>query len=154
MKKNENGRSMVEMLGVLAIIGVLSVAGIAGYTMAMRKYRANEIAQAVSMTAMLARSARGGQGIHDANGNGVTYQTLSGQNDPTGVAAAGPITANVDASGDFDNTISLQLTDNALCLAVENIFGTTANSALYVDPNTAADHCGNAGVALTVTVHP
>ena len=30
MKKNESGRSMVEMLGVLAIIGVLSVGGIAG----------------------------------------------------------------------------------------------------------------------------
>ena len=29
---NENGRSMVEMLGVLAIIGVLSVGGIAGYS--------------------------------------------------------------------------------------------------------------------------
>ena len=34
---NENGRSMVEMLGVLAIIGVLSVAGIGGYSMAMKK---------------------------------------------------------------------------------------------------------------------
>ena len=50
MMKNESGRSMVEMLGVLAIIGVLSVGGIAGYTMAMRKYRANELANAVSMT--------------------------------------------------------------------------------------------------------
>ena len=45
MMKNESGRSMVEMLGVLAIIGVLSVGGIAGYTMAMNKYRANEIAK-------------------------------------------------------------------------------------------------------------
>ena len=38
MVKNEDGRSMVEMLGVLAIIGVLSVAGISGYSMAMRKF--------------------------------------------------------------------------------------------------------------------
>ena len=37
------GRSMVEMLGVLAIIGVLSIAGISGYTIAMRRYQANEI---------------------------------------------------------------------------------------------------------------
>ena len=28
IKKNQSGRSMVEMLGVLAIIGVLSVGGI------------------------------------------------------------------------------------------------------------------------------
>lgn len=33
MYKNfENGRSMIEILGVLAIIGVLSVSGIAGYS--------------------------------------------------------------------------------------------------------------------------
>ncbi len=43
-KKNfENGRSMVEMLGVLAVMGVLSVAGIAGYNNAMNRHRANEL---------------------------------------------------------------------------------------------------------------
>lgn len=41
-KKNESGRSMVEMLGVLAIIGVLSVGGIAGYRMAMKKNVEND----------------------------------------------------------------------------------------------------------------
>ena len=62
MKKNENGRSMIEMLGVLAIIGVLSVGGIYGYTSAMKKYKANEILQTASMLATVARSADGGQG--------------------------------------------------------------------------------------------
>ncbi len=62
MKKNENGRSMIEMLGVLAIIGVLSVGGIYGYTVAMRKYRANEIVQTMSMLAVAAKSADGGTG--------------------------------------------------------------------------------------------
>ena len=37
------------MLGVLAIIGVLSVGGIAGYKTALNKYRANEVAQVVSI---------------------------------------------------------------------------------------------------------
>ncbi len=40
--KSENGRSMVEMLGVLAIIGVLSVGAIAGYSKAMFKYKLNK----------------------------------------------------------------------------------------------------------------
>ena len=62
MMKNETGRSMVEMLGVLAIIGVLSVGGIAGYTMAMRKYKANEVLNTASMLSMLAKSANGGVG--------------------------------------------------------------------------------------------
>lgn len=41
-KSAQNGRSMVEMLGVLAIVGVLSVGGIAGYTKAMAKHRVNQ----------------------------------------------------------------------------------------------------------------
>ena len=40
-KKNESGRSMVEMLGVLAVIGVLSVGGVYGYRMAMEKMNLN-----------------------------------------------------------------------------------------------------------------
>ena len=47
--KSENGRSMVEMLGVLAIIGVLSVGAIAGYSKAMMKYKLNKHAEAVNM---------------------------------------------------------------------------------------------------------
>ena len=47
--KSENGRSMVEMLGVLAIIGVLSVGAIAGYSKAMFKYKLNKHAEAVNM---------------------------------------------------------------------------------------------------------
>ena len=56
MMNNENGRSMVEMLGVLAIIGVLSVAGIAGYSMAMKKYRTNEILNTASQLVVLAQA--------------------------------------------------------------------------------------------------
>ena len=52
-RKSESGRSMVEMLGVLAIIGVLSIGGIAGYTMSMRKYRANQMADALNKYALL-----------------------------------------------------------------------------------------------------
>ena len=64
MSKNngECGRSMVEMLGVLAIIGILSITGIYGYTIAMRKYRANEIVQAASILAVMAQSANSGEG--------------------------------------------------------------------------------------------
>ena len=56
-RTNESGRSMVEMLGVLAIIGVLSIGGIAGYTMAMNRYRANEIIDAVNKYAVIAYTA-------------------------------------------------------------------------------------------------
>ncbi len=42
VKNNQNGRSMVEMLGVLAIIGVLSIGAIAGYSKAMEKHKLNK----------------------------------------------------------------------------------------------------------------
>ena len=49
--KNQNGRSMIEMLGVLAIIGVLSVGGIAGYSKAMTKYRINKTIEQITLIA-------------------------------------------------------------------------------------------------------
>ena len=45
----ENGRSMVEMLGVLAIVGVLSIGAISGYSKAMMKYKLNKQAEAMNM---------------------------------------------------------------------------------------------------------
>ncbi len=82
MKKLESGRSMVEMLGVLAIIGVLSIGGIAGYTMAMNRYKANELLNAASMASVMALSANGGNGISAET----DYSTLlPGAGDPAGV---------------------------------------------------------------------
>lgn len=57
MIKNENGRSMIEMLGVLAIIGVLSVGGIAGYSKAMMKYKVNKTIEQITHTAAAIKTA-------------------------------------------------------------------------------------------------
>ncbi len=54
--KNQNGRSMIEMLGVLAIIGVLSVGGIAGYSKAMQRYRINKAIEQITLIAGNIRS--------------------------------------------------------------------------------------------------
>ncbi|MBR2299404.1 MAG: hypothetical protein IJ870_02375 [Alphaproteobacteria bacterium] len=48
MKTKENGRSMVEMLGVLAIMAVLSVGALAGFNKAMDKYKLNKHAEQIS----------------------------------------------------------------------------------------------------------
>jgi len=56
MLKMQNGRSMVEMLGVLAVVGVLSIGAIYGYRFAMDKYHANEIVHGVGMMAMSAQT--------------------------------------------------------------------------------------------------
>lgn len=61
----QNGRSMVEILGVLAIIGVLSVAGIAGYSKAMNKYRLNKTTEQVAMIVSNAHSVFAGQRTYE-----------------------------------------------------------------------------------------
>ena len=48
MKIKENGRSMVEMLGVLAIIGILSAGALAGFNKAMFKHKMNQTIVEVS----------------------------------------------------------------------------------------------------------
>ncbi len=45
----QEGRSMVEMLGVLAIIAVVSIGGIVGYKLAMNHYQANQIAHEMNI---------------------------------------------------------------------------------------------------------
>jgi len=127
MKNNETGRSMVEMLGVLAIIGILSVTGIIGYTVAMRKYRANEIAQAISMLAVSAKTANYGAGVEEDT----DYEDLF--EDANKLSGAETLRA-LAADGKFKKEIELITDDNPeLCLAVKNIFGTNPRNPLYVD---------------------
>ena len=112
MKKNENGRSMVEMLGVLAIVGVLSVAGIAGYSMAMRNYRANEIVNAASMFYVLAKAQNQGNGPSD----NTDYETLGGTN-PSGATLAYT-----------DNAFTITFTDPDDCTMAANKLGDKATA--------------------------
>jgi len=63
MKNNQNGRSMVEMLGVLAIIAVISAGSLAGYSKAMRRYRLNEM---ISQTAQMVVNIRAFYGNQDS----------------------------------------------------------------------------------------
>ena len=69
--QKEQGRSMVEMLGVLAIIGVLSIGGIAGYTMAMNRYKANQILDLASKLSVMAQT---GYAADAENWNGITEE--------------------------------------------------------------------------------
>ena len=74
MKQNENGRSMIEMLGVLAIIGVLSVGGLAGYAKMMAQYRINATLQQVQMiSAKLSTQAANG-GSYEGLSNYTAYR--------------------------------------------------------------------------------
>ena len=115
LKTNENGRSMVEMLGVLAIIGVLSVAGIAGYSMAMKRYRANEVVGVASTFYMLAEANKESNPAGSSFGGG-----SSGSLADVGLEK---VFGTIDMEYDGDGHITVK-NAGALCDIITNIVGT------------------------------
>lgn len=53
LHSGQQGRSMIEVLGVLAIMGVLSLVGLWGYRAALDRIMANEIVHGVSLRAVV-----------------------------------------------------------------------------------------------------
>ena len=79
--KNEQGRSMVEMLGVLAVMGVISIGGLYGYTQAMKRHRANELLNEANKRAVvLAMKIVAGQEVPTEASDGL----ISEFNNPSG----------------------------------------------------------------------
>ncbi len=85
-KKNESGRSMVEMLGVLAIMGLLSIGGVIGYRWAMDMYYASATIKEINQRAVVySQQMIGGQS-----------ELSSKEFDPENATAFGyPLTASV-----------------------------------------------------------
>ena len=75
MRFNEQGRSMIEMLGVLAIVGVLSVGGIAGYSKAMNKFKTNKLIEQVNMISTNVRTLFASQKDYGDIRNGSAIRT-------------------------------------------------------------------------------
>lgn len=74
----ENGRSMVEMIGVLAIIGVLSMTAIAGFMWGMNRYQAGQLVDVCSKVAVaaLTNEVKDAQGYYVAHLSDITdYST-------------------------------------------------------------------------------
>lgn len=101
MTKIESGRSMVEMLGVLAIIGVLSIGGIAGYTMAMNRYRANEIIDTASKLSVVAQTQ---------TANGLAFNAAAVNLESIGISANNVHNATFTAKANGEITLGGTMT--------------------------------------------
>lgn len=123
--KSQSGRSMVEMLGVLAIIGVLSIGGIAGYTMAMNRYRANEVLNVASQLAVISQTQN--RGVCPAAGD------CTADLDDLQLNAAG--VAGLAAGG----TIVAETIDGVTTVRLR---GLGANVGAAIDSITGGDGCG------------
>ena len=75
MRVNEQGRSMIEMLGVLAIVGVLSVGGIAGYSKAMNKFKTNKVIDQINMISTNIRTLYSSQRNYNGLNNNIAITT-------------------------------------------------------------------------------
>ena len=106
MRNNEQGRSMIEMLGVLAIVGVLSVGGIAGYSKAMNKFKANKLIDQITMISTNVKTIFSGQRTY----NGLTLGIAS----QVGILPAEMYTeaksnlASTDVTHAFGGTVALE----------------------------------------------
>ncbi len=56
MKKDETGKSLVEMLAVLALIGIIGMTGVMGYQSAVAMNKANQTAELVSIASMTGKT--------------------------------------------------------------------------------------------------
>ena len=104
---NENGRSMVEMLGVLAIIGVLSVGGIAGYSKAMNKYKINKTTDQVSMLVANIRTLFSSQGNYKGINNGQAIKFGVVPNEMYATSADGNYAPSYDITNAFGGDVKI-----------------------------------------------
>ncbi len=118
MKNNENGRSMVEMLGVLAIIGVLSAGGLAGYSKAMFKHKLNSTMDQITMLVTNIRTMYGTQGNYsglqtDAINLGIIPSVMgTAMNALTNPFKGGVTITTVNARGNSAANLGAENTEN------------------------------------------
>ena len=132
----ESGRSMVEMLGVLAIIGVLSIGGISGYTMAMNRYRANEVIDMANKVASLAFAqnqtsiARTGAALDAGAVAAITPLSLGlipNEANNGGGNMPGGATLTITAIDEDSVTMTLEFPTEGVCTAGHNTLGQGTN---------------------------
>ena len=114
--KTEQGRSMVEMLGVLAVVGLLSVMAFAGFRYALNKHYANEI-------------------LNEANKRAVIVAGQIGFNQ--GTPSLSEFTNNTFTGGSFDTTVTTNSQTEQFGLKVSNVPEEVCQQILMmIDDNT------------------
>lgn len=163
-KNEQNGRSMVEMLGVLAIIGVLSVGGIAGYSKAMTKFKINKSMDQISMLVANIRTLFSGQRNYSglSNANAISFGIIPGEMDGGGGvitnAFAGNVTIGTAAqNGNADAAFTIKyegLGQEACVTMATSDWGSGSSSGLVNMTVSAADKGGTtySGTNLPVTL--
>ncbi len=124
---NEQGRSMVEMLGVLAIIGVLSIMGIAGYRSAMTKLRSNELLNEASKRAVVVAGQITLQGGNPSLSEFANNSFAGGSFENRVYGASGEAEwTNTGATPDQRFTLSITGVEGNICAQMKSAVGDNA----------------------------
>ena len=163
-RSEQNGRSMVEMLGVLAIIGVLSVGGIAGYSKAMTKFKINKSMDQISMLVANIRTLFSGQRNYSglSNQNAISFGIIPSEMDGGGQvitnAFAGDVTiGTAAANGNNDAAFTIKydgLGQEACVTMATSDWGSGSSSGLVSMNvgNSEADGTAYSGADLPVSL--
>ena len=165
IKINQNGRSMVEMLGVLAIIGILSIGGLG---IVGRAKKSHDISQLIAETAQVAMNAKKMACDYEDGYGTYTNFLIRSQAYPDNFVISGssfystPTDTKFDIVGSKDAfAIKISEMDEDACVALASAnWGKTRTSGFLgacfndcakpasgydnvMDPGTAATNCSN-----------
>lgn len=142
MRVNEQGRSMIEMLGVLAIVGVLSVGGIAGYSKAMAKFKTNKVIDQINTISTNIRTLYSSQRNYAGLNNGTAikmalipsemYQPDSNNNYASSEAVTNAFGGNTKVEAIVQGTAQAGA-ENAYMIAVDALPKTACVSIVTTD---------------------
>lgn len=125
MRVNEQGRSMIEMLGVLAIVGVLSVGGIAGYSKAMVKFKTNKVIDQINTISTNVRTLYSSQRNYGGLNNGTAIRMALIPSEMYAASNKSASGSDVEVTNAFGGNLYIHSvkrgtgTDNAYVIAVD-----------------------------------
>lgn len=139
MRVNEQGRSMIEMLGVLAIVGVLSVGGIAGYSKAMVKFKTNKVIDQINTISTNVRTLYSSQRNYGGLNNGTAIRMALIPNEMYAASNKSASGSDVEVTNAFGGNLYIHSvdrgtgTDNAYVIAVDALPKTACVSIATTD---------------------
>lgn len=139
MRVNEQGRSMIEMLGVLAIVGVLSVGGIAGYSKAMAKFKTNKVIDQINTISTNVRTLYSSQRNYGDLDNGSAIRMALIPSEMYSASNKSASGSGVEVTNAFGGNLYIHSvdqgtgTDNAYIIAVDALPKTACVSIATTD---------------------
>lgn len=139
MRVNEQGRSMIEMLGVLAIVGVLSVGGIAGYSKAMAKFKTNKVIDQINTISTNVRTLYSSQRNYGGLNNGTAIRMALIPSEMYAASNKSASGSGVEVTNAFGGNLYIHSvkqgtgTDNAYIIAVDALPKTACVSIATTD---------------------